>query len=122
MVTTTTSRRASRQRWGLALLSLSLAALLAGAQDDHQHMASEEHLHGGFRPCARPEAPGPAPLPPTAAACPPPARRPAEREVLLQFKDGITNWAAVQASWQLKGWTPCTPANCLPVCSWGGIE
>lgn len=46
----------------------------------------------------------------------------AEREVLLAFRLGFTNWPEVQAAWGLAGWTPCRPDSCAPVCSWGGVE
>ena len=45
-----------------------------------------------------------------------------DRELLLSFKAGITNWEEVQAAWGLVGWTECTARDCTPVCSWTGIE
>eukprot|EP00887_Chlorella_sp_A99_P007439 scaffold2.g7439.t1 len=48
-----------------------------------------------------------------------------ERDILLEFRNGITNWAAVQASRKLAGWTECvpsTPATCKSVCTWGGVR
>ena len=46
----------------------------------------------------------------------------AERELLLSFKAGITNWEEVQAAWGLVGWTECTATDCTPVCSWTGVK
>lgn len=56
-----------------------------------------------------------APLPAT------PALLGTERELLLTFRDGIANWAEVQAAWGLAGWADCTSAACAPVCTWGGV-
>ena len=45
-----------------------------------------------------------------------------ERALLLGFKAGITNWAAVSKSRGLIGWGPCRNVdNCDPVCNWGGV-
>lgn len=46
-----------------------------------------------------------------------------EKELLLTFRDGITNWAEVQAAWALPGWCTGDDAGCLSsVCTWGGVE
>ncbi|KAI3430353.1 hypothetical protein D9Q98_004948 [Chlorella vulgaris] len=45
-----------------------------------------------------------------------------DRQVLLDFKAGITNWDVVAAARGLAGWSPCTPDDCMPVCSWDGIR
>lgn len=47
-----------------------------------------------------------------------------ERELLLTFKAGITNWDEVQAAWGLDGWQSCStgPKECLSACTWGGVE
>lgn len=45
-----------------------------------------------------------------------------QRQLLLDFKAGISNWDAVAASRRLAGWSPCTlGGECVPVCRWGGI-
>ncbi|KAL4419698.1 hypothetical protein ABPG75_006796 [Micractinium tetrahymenae] len=47
----------------------------------------------------------------------------AEKELLLTFRDGITNWAEVQVAWGLDGWCTGDDAGCVqPVCTWGGVE
>lgn len=47
----------------------------------------------------------------------------AEKELLLTFRDGIVNWAEVQAAWGLDGWCTGVDAGCrAPVCTWGGVE
>lgn len=47
----------------------------------------------------------------------------AEKELLLTFRDGITNWAEVQAAWGLDGWCTGDDVGCkAPVCTWGGVE
>ena len=70
-------------------------------------------LHRVARAAALPRLASPCHSPPTCAA---------DRALLLTFKAGITNWAEVQAARQLAGWTPCTPADCTPVCTWGGVQ
>ena len=49
-------------------------------------------------------------------ACPH-APTPAEREALLSFKAGITNWDEAAAARGLAGWDAAAP-----VCTWSGIE
>ncbi|KAL4437815.1 hypothetical protein ABPG77_005727 [Micractinium sp. CCAP 211/92] len=46
-----------------------------------------------------------------------------EKELLLTFRDGISNWDEVQAAWGLDGWCRGADAGCrAPVCTWGGVE
>lgn len=48
---------------------------------------------------------------------------PAEETLLLTFKDGISNWDEAAAARKLQGWTACNvDPNCLPICSWSGVE
>ena len=52
---------------------------------------------------------------------------PAERDILLSFKAGITNWDEAAAARNIAGWSACNgsaadqAAGCIPVCNWGGV-
>lgn len=50
-------------------------------------------------------------------------RPPAERNLLLNFKAGITNWDEAAAANGLTGWQPCGDSPVCPsACSWSGVE
>lgn len=52
------------------------------------------------------------------------AALPAERAILLKFRDGITNWAEVKAARGYVGWEDCVVASgegCQTLCSWSGV-
>lgn len=43
-------------------------------------------------------------------------------EVLLAFKDSIENWQELYEGRGMQGWEPCRPGNCIPICTWTGVE
>ena len=58
---------------------------------------------------------------PPCSPCAPPCPPPADRRILLGFRDLFTNWAEVKAARRLFGWTECTAAQCTSVCAWSGV-